>query len=65
MRMLFKLTNNSSGRLLLHSSCLGLCYLLNKPSKRARAYFHWRGIKRELRFAKASEQRNRFRDFRS
>ena len=35
--VLFKLSDSSTGRLLLHATCLGLCYVLNKRSKRALA----------------------------
>ena len=48
MNALLKLSDTCPGRILLHTTCLAMCYVLNVPSKRARASFHWCGVKREL-----------------
>ena len=48
MNTLLKLSDTCAGRILLHLSCLARCFALNVPSKRARASFHWCGVKREL-----------------
>jgi len=49
MNMLLKLSGTSSGRVLLHLICLGLCFALTKAARRARVSFHWHGAKRELK----------------
>ncbi len=53
MNALLKLSDACLGRILLHASCLAKCYVQNVPSKRARASFHWCGVKRELRHRSA------------
>jgi len=52
MNTLLRLSDKSSGRLLLHLICLGRCLALRKPARRARASFHWRGAERELKLTR-------------